>query len=77
MLITDDIYNLTRNPMYLGILLMLLGTAIGSGGLFFYIATLLFFLIIDRVFCPYEEAKLAHAFSDEFRRYRNRVRRWL
>ena len=76
-LITDDIYSLTRNPMYLGILLMLLGTAIGSGGLFFYIATLLFFLIIDRVFCPYEEAKLAYAFSDEFRRYRNRVRRWL
>ncbi|NCF16034.1 MAG: hypothetical protein GWP62_12035 [Gammaproteobacteria bacterium] len=76
-LITNDVYRLTRNPMYLGIALMLLGAALGSGGLFFYLAALAFFLIIDFVFCPYEEDKLARAFGDEFEPYRDRVRRWL
>lgn len=76
-LITDDIYSLTRNPMYLGIVLMLLGTGIGSGGLFFYLATLAFYLIIDYVFCPYEETKLGRSFGDDFSLYRNNVRRWL
>lgn len=76
-LITNDVYRLTRNPMYLGIVLMLLGTALGSGGLFFYLAALVFFLIIDLVFCPYEEDKLSHAFGDQFDPYRDRVRRWL
>jgi len=76
-LITGDIYGLTRNPMYLGMVLMLLGIAIGSGGLFFYLAALTFGLIINIVFCPYEESKLAHAYGAEFTRYRDTVRRWL
>ena len=76
-LIADDIYRLTRNPMYLGIVLMLLGTALISGGLFFYLAALTFFLIINFVFCPYEEAKLIGLFGEEFARYRRCVRRWL
>jgi len=76
-LITNDIYRLTRNPMYLGIVLMLLGTALVSGGLFFYLATMSFFLIINFVFCQYEETKLIGLFGQEFARYRQRVRRWL
>ncbi len=76
-LITNDIYRLTRNPMYLGIVLMLLGTAIVTGGWFFYLATLTFFLIINFVFCQYEEAKLIGLFGEEFARYRQSVGRWL
>ena len=76
-LITSDIYRLTRNPMYLGIVLMILGAALGSGSIFFYLAALTFFLIIDFVFCPYEETKLERSFGVDFARYRRRVRRWL
>ncbi len=76
-LITGDIYRLTRNPMYLGIVLMILGAALGSGSVFFYVAALTFFLIIDFVFCPYEEARVESSFGVEFARYRRRVRRWL
>lgn len=76
-LITNDVYALTRNPMYLGIVLMLLGIAIASGGLFFYLAALGFFLIIDVVFCPFEERRLEALFGDRFNGYRERVRRWL
>jgi protein-S-isoprenylcysteine O-methyltransferase Ste14 len=76
-LITDGIYRLTRNPMYLGITLMLLGIAIWSGSLPFYAAAIGFNTIIHHAFCPYEEAKLKAAFGDEYERYASRVRRWI
>lgn len=76
-LITDDIYRLTRNPMYLGITFMLLGIALGTGGLPYYIAAAMFFLVTDFVFCPFEEAKLERTFGDEFTHYLAHVRRWL
>jgi protein-S-isoprenylcysteine O-methyltransferase Ste14 len=76
-LITDDIYRLTRNPMYLGIVVMLFGIAAATGGLFLYGAALAFFLVIDFAFCPYEEKKLAQVFGSEFNQYCDHVRRWL
>lgn len=76
-LITDDIYRITRNPMYLGIVLMLLGLAVTTGGVFFYAATVCFFAIIDCVFCPYEEQSLRQQFGASFSRYARDVRRWL
>lgn len=76
-LITNDVYRLSRNPMYLGIVLILLGPAVAVGGLAYYIAAFTFWLIIDFVFCPFEEAKLERDFPLAFERYRGRVRRWL
>lgn len=76
-LITWDVYRLTRNPMYLGILLMLLGTAVVAGSLPCYVAALVFFLIIEFVFCPYEESRLESGFGSEYAGYRRAVRRWL
>ena len=76
-LVTDDVFRLTRNPMYLGMVLMLLGIALGSGGLAFYLAALVFFLIIDSVFCPFEEQKLGSAFGGKYSEYAAQVRRWL
>ena len=63
--------------MYLGIVLILLGPAVAFGGLAYYVAALSFWLIIDIVFCPFEEAKLERDFPVGFAQYRNRVRRWL
>lgn len=76
-LITDDVYRLTRNPMYLGIVLMLLGTAVATGVLAYYVAAIAFWLIMDFVFCPYEETKLARDLPAVFGQYSTRVRRWL
>ena len=76
-LITRDVFRLTRNPMYLGIVMMMLGIAAATGGLPFYVAAATYFLIIDSVFCPYEEEKLARDFGTGFERYRRQVRRWL
>ena len=76
-LIEDGAYRLTRNPMYLGMIAMLLGIAMYAGSLPFYGAALVYFVVIDRVFCVYEEAKLASVFGDQYERYRSRVRRWI
>lgn len=76
-LITRDIFGISRNPMYLGITLMLLGVALATGGAPFYLAALAFFVVIDAAFCPYEERKLEAHFGRRFRIYCSEVRRWL
>jgi protein-S-isoprenylcysteine O-methyltransferase Ste14 len=76
-LISRDVYAITRNPMYLGILMMLVAAGIATGGVGYYAAAALFGLAIDRIFCPYEEQKALREFGDEYRRYRRAVRRWL
>lgn len=76
-LITSDIYRFTRNPMYLGIVAMLLGVALYTGGLAFYAASFGFFLVINFAFCPYEEEKLRREFPLDFAAYAARVRRWM
>jgi len=76
-LITQDVYAVTRNPMYLGMILMLLSCAIITGSLPFYGAVFIYFLVINQVFCPYEEHKLLNSFGAEYADYKNQVRRWL
>jgi protein-S-isoprenylcysteine O-methyltransferase Ste14 len=76
-LITDGIYRLTRNPMYLGMVTMLGGVAVFFGTLPFYVVTIVYFVLIDRWFCMYEEEKLVATFGREYAAYKSKVRRWL
>lgn len=76
-LITDGIYRFTRNPMYLGLVTMLLGLAVIIGTLPFYGAAVAYFIAMDIAFCPYEERKLEQLFADDFHDYTARVRRWV
>lgn len=76
-LVTSGIYQITRNPMYLGMVSILLALAIFIGTFPFYLAAALYFLIINNVFCPYEENKLVESFGDTYLFYKNNVRRWL
>lgn len=76
-LITDGVYRVTRNPMYLGIVLMLFGIATWIGSPLYYVAAVLFFLLMDRLFCPYEESKLNATFGTAYVDYLLRTRRWL
>jgi len=68
---------LSRNPIYLGMVLMLVGCAIYAGTLLFYLVAALYFAIINIVFCPYEEQKMQGTFGEEFLAYKRSVRRWL
>jgi len=76
-LVTFGIYRLTRNPMYLGMVAMLAAAALAAGTLPFYFAAVIYFAMIDLVFCRYEERNLALRFGDAYLAYKNRVRRWL
>lgn len=76
-LITDGIYHLTRNPMYLGITMMLFGLGAWVGTAPFFAAATGFFVVMNGVFCPYEEAKLTVAFGHNYEQYAAHVRRWL
>jgi protein-S-isoprenylcysteine O-methyltransferase Ste14 len=76
-LITSGIYRITRNPMYLGMVAMLAALALAVGTLPFYLVAGIYFAVIDRAFCPYEEARLTQRFGDAYLSYKQRVRRWL
>ena len=76
-LVTRDVFSITRNPMYLGIFLMLLALAMVTGIAAYYGAASAFFLLMDRFFCLYEERKSQAEFGDEYVEYAKRVRRWL
>ncbi len=52
-------YRFSRNPMYLGMVLMMLGLALYVGTLPFYLSALAYCAIIRIVFIPFEEYKLA------------------
>jgi len=52
LLLTGDVFGLSRNPMYLGMTMMLAATGIYAGGWPFYAAAALFALLLDRVFIP-------------------------
>lgn len=76
MLIRDGVYCISRNPMYLGMVVMLCGVALWFATAPFIVAAVTFFFVIDLVFCPYEERKLKAAFGAQYESYCNEVRRW-
>lgn len=76
-LIEDDVFRYSRNPMYLGMTLMLLGLALAVRNFVSLAAPIYFFFVIDRIFAPYEETKLQKEIGEAYIDYRRKVRRWL
>ena len=70
-------YRRTRNPMYLGMTLILLGISFFAGSPPVFLTPLAFFLTLGRIFVPYEEKKMEAAFGETYRGYKRRVRRWI
>jgi protein-S-isoprenylcysteine O-methyltransferase Ste14 len=76
-LVTNGLFALTRNPMYLGLTIASLGAALWFGRPLMLLAPLFVFAIANWVFIPFEEAKMRRQFGDQFDAYCGRVRRWL
>ena len=70
-------YRFTRNPMYLGLALSLLGLAIWLGTLTPFLVVPLFAWVITVRFIRREEQRLETRFGDQYRAYKARVRRWI
>lgn len=75
-LVTTGIYARTRNPMYLGMLLALVGWAIWLGALPAALGPVAFVLYITRFQIVPEERAMHRLFGAEFPPYASRVRRW-
>ena len=76
-LVTSGVYTITRNPMYLGLLLELTGWALylSNGVAFMFLPA--FIIYMNHFQIVPEEKTLASLFGREFVNYRSRVRRWI
>jgi len=70
-------YRFTRNPIYLGMMLGLIGLAVALNSLWLLLTLAPFALVIRYGVVAREEAYLERKFGDVYRHYRARVRRWL
>jgi protein-S-isoprenylcysteine O-methyltransferase Ste14 len=76
-LVTKCPYSYSRNPIYLGMLLIALGTTTILSSLSTFVAPILFFLVVNTIIIPFEENKLQKCFGIEYEKYKASVRRWL
>ena len=76
-LVTGGPYRVTRNPMYLALLLLLFSYALHLANPAALIGPLLFWWYLNAYQIPAEEEVLEKKFGEQFERYKNRVGRWL
>ncbi len=75
-LITGGIYRWTRNPMYLGLSLMLFGIGVALDSLWFLVALPIAIFAVTKLAIEPEERYLAEKFGNAYLEYKSRVRRW-
>lgn len=76
-LVTRGVYSISRNPMYLGGLIMLLGWALFVSNVLAFLFLPVYFLYINRFQIAPEERVLTALFGQKYAAYQLRVRRWL
>jgi len=76
-LVSSGVYSITRNPMYVGMLLLLIAGAVYLASPLSLLGSLAFFLYISRFQIAPEERALTTLFGAEYSSYQTKVRRWL
>ena len=76
-LVTTGVYRISRNPMYLGMLSVLIGVAVTVGATTALLVPPIFAAIIQTRFIRGEEQMLRDAYPEEYAAYCNKVRRWI
>ena len=76
-LITENIFNYSRNPIYLGMIVTLIGVWIFLGSLTPILIIPLFSWLILELFIKEEEKMLEDKFGEDYREYKATVRRWI
>lgn len=75
--VTSGPFKLSRHPMYLGMMSILLGVAIFLGSLITFAFPIIFIMIMEKRFIPLEEKNLETKFGNQYVDYKKRVRRWI
>jgi protein-S-isoprenylcysteine O-methyltransferase Ste14 len=76
-LITSGVFRVCRHPMYLGMVLILLGIAILLGSLSPLLIVAIFAVLMERVFVRVEEVMLEQRFGAAWSAYKAQVRKWI
>ena len=76
-LIIEGPYRVSRNPIYLGLVMLTLWSALGHTSLVGLMATVLLWWVLDLRFARKEEKLLVATFGDAATAYLARTRRWI
>jgi len=76
-LVTSGPFMFSRNPMYVGLVLILTGVALYDGGASGFLVLPVFILVITAVQIKPEERMMRAKFGDDYAAYCARVRRWI
>ena len=76
-LVTEGLYRYSRNPMYLGLLLITIASTIWFGTWLGIIINIVFIFLINFLQIIPEEEALLEIFCEEYEEYKKSVRRWI
>jgi protein-S-isoprenylcysteine O-methyltransferase Ste14 len=76
-LVTRGPYRISRNPIYVALVLVLLAIAVDAGSVWFCVLTVGFWAAVQWLTVMREEAYLEREFGAEYLRYKSAVRQWL
>lgn len=76
-LVTSGPFRYSRNPMYLGALMVGVGAALTAGTGLMWLVPVVLFALQNFVIIPFEERSVERTLGEPYRAYRSRVRRWI
>lgn len=76
-LVTDGLYQYSRNPMYLGFVLLMIGVWILLGSLSPVIVVISYLIILERYYIHFEELVMERKFGVLYLEYKKHVRKWI
>lgn len=76
-LISSSVYGISRHPMYLGFVLLLMGAAILFGSLSPWVILPIFIVLMEIIFIRVEEQMLEAKFGTAWLDYKRRVQKWI
>ncbi|MCW4031365.1 MAG: isoprenylcysteine carboxylmethyltransferase family protein [Candidatus Bathyarchaeota archaeon] len=74
--ITTGLFRFTRNPTYIGIIIMQTGIGIACTSWLYLLLTVVLIIMFNTVL-PSEERYLLYRFGDDYQKYKNRTPRWI
>ena len=75
-LVIEGPFRISRHPMYLGFVVLLIGVAIMLGSLAAFLAPAAMFITLATIFIPFEEKRCETTFGQAYLGYKRRVRCW-
>lgn len=76
-LVTNGLFKISRNPIYLGFAISLFGVWVLLGTTLPIIGCLFFLIITNNYYIPFEEQMMESVFGHEYEKYKTKVRRWI